>query len=530
MKRFTILFIGLFLFTKAYIVAQQRYLDEVFSNISETKNVRFSTLVPEPKNGGGWYESILLGIPVNAKEHDTRKRNLYMDIFKPYGDQNTKRPVLIVCFGGGFVLGDRTFGDIRALAIQMAKRGYVTAAIDYRLGMNIFDEGAALRAVYRGVQDGRSAVRYFRANAEALGVDPDQIFIAGHSAGGFIALQNAYLDKESERPAATRKTSYRWGAWGGSQIYRLPDQKCLDCVGDNQHVSGKANAVVSLAGAVGFLEHIEGSNDVPNIMFHSKNDIIVSYNAAKPFNNFSILVVGFDLPVAYGSNQVNNRAQALGAPTQLYSYRKRGHDVHVNGLINSVFRRDKLHNDVVPRICQYLYDTRLRPTGRDISGASVVKLTDAHTQTYITDTKEGNSVSWQVKGGKIIKKEGNQVTVRWTTPGEHRLLAIPVGANDAKGDAVSIPVLVIGNQSDLKARLQMYPNPNVQTLKIKLNKAEVKQIEAVVYNDRGQAVYQGKLKKQGTQFSLNVLNLPLGKYYLKIQEGDNITHKTFLKH
>jgi plastocyanin len=508
--------------------SQQRYIDEVFTNISETQNVRFSTQVPQPKRGGGWYESIAAGLPINAKEHETFNRDLYMDIFEPFGDNNVKRPVFIVCFGGAFVLGNRKFGDIRELAIRMAKRGYVTAAIDYRLGMNMFDQGAALRAVYRAVQDGRSAIRYFRANADKLGIDPNQIFIGGHSAGGFIALQNAYLDRDVERPSSTRKAKYRWGAWFGSKTYDIPDQGCLDCVGNNKNFNGKANAVVSLAGALGYLEHIEGDNDVPNIMFHSKNDIVVNYNDGQPFQDFSFLIAGYDLPVAYGSNLIQNRASQLSAPTKFYSYDKRGHDVHVDGLVNSALGRQKLHSDIVPKIAQYLYDARLRPAGVAVSGATVVRFAN-NTQTYTADVAQGARVQWQIEGGKIVKQAGNQVTVRWNTAGEHTLSAVPYAATGAKGDAVKVPVLVMDN-AELKADLQMYPNPSARVLKIKLNEEHINEVKAIVYNERGQTVYQGSLQKQGAKFNLDVLNLPLGKHYIRLQNGDRMLHKTFLKY
>ncbi|WP_299455571.1 carboxylesterase family protein [uncultured Microscilla sp.] len=523
MKRLTTL-LSLMLLAVAGAWAQQRYIDEIFTNVNETKGVRFSTQVPEPKPGGGWYESVT-GLPINAKEHDTRKRDLFMDIFKPIGDNNTNRPVLIVCFGGGFVAGDRNLGDIRTMAIRMAKRGYVTAAIDYRLGMNVFDEGAALRAVYRGVQDGRSAIRYFRANAASLGVDPNQIFIAGHSAGAFIAVQTAYLDKDNERPADTRNSSYRWGSWLGSRTYDLVDQGCLDCAGDNKQVSGAANAIVSLAGAVGFLEHIEGSSDIPNVMFHSKNDNTVPYDSGQPFGSISWLVAGFDLPIAYGSSRIDSRANQVNAPRAFYSYDSRGHDVHVNGN-----NRSNLHSDILPRMSQYLYDTRLSPAGLSIAGASIVNMQQNNTQTYTIDAEHLAKVKWQMTGGKIIRQKGNKVTVCWNTPGEHRLSAIPYAANDAKGSMVSVPILVMGESGSLQADLQMFPNPSAHTLKIKLNEEGVHQVKIAVYNERGQVVYQNDVNKQGAQFNINVLNLPLGKYYIKIQDGGRVVHKTFLKY
>ncbi|WP_299455568.1 carboxylesterase family protein [uncultured Microscilla sp.] len=534
MKRVTTL-LSLVLLLSSTVWSQQRYLDEVFANVSETQNVRFSTQVPQPKKGGGWYATISAGLPINVKEHDTYNRDLYMDIFQPFGDTKVKRPVFIVCFGGGFVIGNRKYGDIRDLAISMAKRGYVTAAIDYRLGMNVFDEGAALRAVYRGVQDGRSAVRYFRANAERLGIDPDQIFLAGHSAGGFIALQNAYLDRDAERPAATRSTRYRWKGWFRSKSYNLPDQGCLDCVGDNKHLDGKANAVVSLAGALGYLEHIEGSTDVPTLMFHSSNDLAVSYGAKQPFKIISPLVVGFDLPVSYGGSMVDGRARDRGAPRKFYSYNRRGHFVHVKGgdissFFGSVLNLGHLHTDVLPRISQFLYDTRLRPAGFGVSGATVVRLSATNTQTYTADVAKDAKVQWQVEGGKIVKQAGNQVTISWNTPGEHVLSAVPYNTNGAKGDAVKVPVLVMDNLQELKADLQMYPNPSARVLKIKLNEEDINEVKAIVYNERGQTIYQGSLQKQGTQFNLNVLKLPLGKYYIKIQNGERMLHKTFLKY
>jgi hypothetical protein len=533
MKRITTLLSLIILFsTTAW--SQQRYIDEVFTNISETQNVRFSTQVPQPKRGGGWYSTISAGLPINVKEHDTFKRDLYMDIFKPFGDNNVKRPVFIVCFGGGFVIGNRKYGDIRALAIKMAKRGYVTAAIDYRLGMNVFDQSAALRAVYRGVQDGRAAVRYFRANAEKLGVDPNQIFIGGHSAGGFIALQNAYLDREEERPAATRNTRYRWKGWFRSKVYNLPDLGCLDCAGDNKHVNGKANAVVSLAGALGYLEHVEGDNDVPNIMFHSSNDLAVAYGAKQPFKIISPLVIGFDLPTTYGGGQVNNRAQDVNAPAKLYSYTNRGHFVHVKGgdissFFGSVLNTANLHSDVVPRIAQFLYESRLRPAGFGVTGATVVRLAANNTQTYTADVANNTQLQWQIEGGKIIKQEGNQVTVSWNTVGEHTLSAVPYAATGAKGDVVKVPVLVL-DTPELKADLQMYPNPSARILQIKLNEEHIQEVKAMVYNERGQTVYQGSLQKQGAKFNLDVLNLPLGKYYISIQNGERMLQKTFLKY
>ena len=64
------------------------------------------------------------------------------------------------------------------LAQSLALRGYVTAAIEYRLA----DEAKFPAAV----QDCHAAVRWLRANAKEHDIDPDQIGAVGGSAGGHL--------------------------------------------------------------------------------------------------------------------------------------------------------------------------------------------------------------------------------------------------------------------------------------------------------------------------------------------------------
>jgi acetyl esterase/lipase len=138
-----------------------RYVSNVFTSWNETQNVTFSTGVPRPNPGGGFYEWIT-GYPLNVREYQTTAINLRMNIFTPVGDTLSKRPVIIIAFGGGFLSGSKDHWSIRLMAQELTKRGFVTAVIDYRLGMNIFNADLAMRAVYRGLQDGRSAVRFLK--------------------------------------------------------------------------------------------------------------------------------------------------------------------------------------------------------------------------------------------------------------------------------------------------------------------------------------------------------------------------------
>ena len=94
--------------------------------------------------------------------------------------------------------------------------GYVVASITYRLGIPInFElEESLTEAVWRATHDAKAAVRYFRADAagnNTYRIDPEEIYMGGSSAGGFIALHHAYLDEESEIPALINQTEAGMG-------------------------------------------------------------------------------------------------------------------------------------------------------------------------------------------------------------------------------------------------------------------------------------------------------------------------------
>ena len=413
-----------------------RYTTNLFPNIMETTNVLFSTNVPRPNPGGGFYETIT-GLPLNVDEFSTTQVNLYMNIFQPTGDTLKKRPVIIICFGGGFVTGSKDHWSIRLMAQELAKRGFVTAVIDYRLGMNIFDEELSKRAVYRGVQDARSAVRFFKANAAGTNsyrIDPNNIYIGGHSAGAFLATHNAYLDMESERPAST----YVWPqGCGFLDLYTCycPDQLCLDCVGNNQAYSGHAKAIFSLAGAVGDVAYMQTSANPKVVMFHSEDDDTVPYDNGEPFSGITWIVIGDDLPTVYGSLPMSERANTIGLANQFYSYTNRGHSVH-EATINT------LYSDIIPSISNWFFLQLLKPSVHFISGKTKV-CNSTPVQTYNTQAGLANYYQWQVTGGSFISMHPSQpfVTVHWNPDAPVKSLSlIPYSINDAKGDTTIINI------------------------------------------------------------------------------------------
>lgn len=89
-----------------------------------------------------------------------------------------RRPVVVWLHGGGWVKGSRPLYGWAGRAYS--SEGFVTVVAGYRLG--------AAGHWPRFMEDGAAAVRWARANAARFGGDPDNIVIAGHSAGAHIAV------------------------------------------------------------------------------------------------------------------------------------------------------------------------------------------------------------------------------------------------------------------------------------------------------------------------------------------------------
>lgn len=119
-------------------------------------------------------EDITAHLNVCYAEYGTRK--LLADIFVPQAATGAM-PTVVVIHGGGWLKGDKT--KFRAMSLDLAKQGFVTAAVEYRLGHE-----ARFPA---GIHDCLAAVRFLRANAETYHVDPARIAAVGGSAGGHLA-------------------------------------------------------------------------------------------------------------------------------------------------------------------------------------------------------------------------------------------------------------------------------------------------------------------------------------------------------
>jgi len=112
------------------------------------------------------------------KTIDDVKLNMY--VFLPEDHKpGDRRPAVVFFFGGGWRSGSPS--QFQHQCQYLASRGMVAMAADYRVSSR-----HGTKAV-QCVADAKSAVRWIRAHAERLGVDPDRVAAGGGSAGGHIA-------------------------------------------------------------------------------------------------------------------------------------------------------------------------------------------------------------------------------------------------------------------------------------------------------------------------------------------------------
>ncbi|PPK44206.1 para-nitrobenzyl esterase [Trinickia symbiotica] len=116
---------------------------------------------------------------------------LYLNVWAPAPGQDAregKRPVLVYFHGGGFIGGDGSEG--RYDGENFAARRLVVVTVNYRLGVFGFlappeaaRESPHGTAGNYGLLDQVAALRWVRDNIAQFGGDPEQVTIAGNSAG-----------------------------------------------------------------------------------------------------------------------------------------------------------------------------------------------------------------------------------------------------------------------------------------------------------------------------------------------------------
>ncbi len=303
MKKSLLLLFVCILFGTIAEAQSVRYLDPVYTaaQVRRTDSVMYAV----NKSMLAFYTALKSSFP----------QALHADIYQPPAtDVETKRPLVIFLHTGNFLPVNQVgpSGSLRdSVAIEIctrfARMGYVAASADYRLGWNPFlaqEEAKRLtliNASYRGIQDLRSCIRFFKLNAATYGIDTNKIMVFGQGTGGYISLGAATLDNFSKIPNTeygTNKFFYggttmvqeaRNGNIFGTSFGVVPatstdtftrpgDTLCLpNNLGTAAYApTSDFKMQVNLGGALGDLTWAD-ANSTPILSFHAPYDLYAPY-------------------------------------------------------------------------------------------------------------------------------------------------------------------------------------------------------------------------------------------------------------
>ena len=443
---------------------------------------------------------------------------LSLDVYQPDDGGGGQRPLLLVAFGGAFIGGARTDAEIVSICQAFASKGYVAAAIDYRL-----ISGASLGAVYanpayladvvvRAAGDMKAAVRFFKrdaATANAYRIDPTKIFLGGYSAGAITALQVAYTEDVNDNPATTTAYQANGGLEGNTD---LPAPNNLL---PGYTASGIAG-VLNLAGGVNSLAILTAGNP-PLYSAQGTADAIVPYDCG------TISPTTFTI---CGSHQLQLQANAVGIANQLHPVPGGGHSSPVSTASLA---------PVIDEAAAFFQGTVLCPAGplpvtlTSFSGR-VAPEDCAATLAWQT-ASETNSSAYEVQASA----DGKKFAQLGTVPSQNRAAGasytyragLVAGTRyfrlrlvDADGTAAYSPVVALVDTCEV-APLLLVPNP-VRDYAL-VSGLPAGRCQLLLYNTAGQRVL--KMTAVGSA-RLILSGLPAGVYLLKVLAEDGTPSST----
>jgi hypothetical protein len=272
---------------------------------------------------------------------------LEMDIYTPPGEDDLdSRPLIIFIHTGNFlpalfngsITGDKIDSAGVNLCRQWARRGFVAASINYRLGWNPEStdpdvrRGTLLQAVYRALHDTQSAVRFFRASVDdgnPYGIDPDKIVLFGQGSGGYVAQAYVTLDDYVEEIASLPKFQGNDGPYvipaidgdidGGPGATRLPDPRQEAGVSKEIHMGCNAG------GALADISWLD-EGEVPMVSIHSIRDPFAPFDdgtVVVPTTNENVVDVSGANVFIQTANDLGNNFAIETMPSDPYTDRAR---------------------------------------------------------------------------------------------------------------------------------------------------------------------------------------------------------------
>jgi len=380
-----------------------------------------------------------------------------------------KRPLVITIHGGAFLNipgNGNSNGNAYSekAAIELAKKGFVTADIGYRLGWkdhaslpcwaNYTNGEKSFKAAYhRALQDVVTAIHFFETNADTYNIDVDNIFLLGRSAGAILSLAAVYT-QENEL-----------------------DPEFVELLGG---LDGSVNikGIVAVSGSLLNLQDLTSGEQIPSLMIHGTCDHIVPYDS----ENFIHVIDNCDALLSHGSHSTANHMDSLNIPYQLFELCGAGHGFSNDALDGTIIAAAAFFKERI--LCNQMTDIF-----QERYSYSVDWLTDIGGGCFANDFLDCHDYG-------VAETWGETLFTETVEPTNTAIASIQ------------------------EPSIKVYPNPTTDLLFVE-TQTPLKQIE--LYNILGNLIYKEIEPSQDN--ILDMSNLVSGIYYLTLESDNEVIAK-----
>ncbi len=526
MKKFNqFLFLFLTIAFSLNLSAQDiRYIDKIFDDVTVQADVLYATNI-----------TVITGAPESAP--------LVCDVYQPADDVETNRPVVIVLHTGSFlpqyfngqVTGGKQDSAVVHICKELALRGYVAVAADYRQGWNPVAEnqnvrtGTLLNAAYRGIQDTRACIRFLRKNiaedGNTWGIDGDKIGVWGLGTGGYLSMGAGYLDRYEEIQLEKFLDSETLQYFVDSNLVADPyglTQKPLNLV-NSPGYSSDFKIAVNMGGALGDISWIEGLENEPALVgSHVVSDPFAPFGDGAVIvpttQEFVVNVSGTRTAVAkaneVGSNDVLDPVNALTNELNARVEAYKQIEATFPGPVTYTLAVDNMYPYVLPGFQAGPWDWWDKPT---LDGVIAFYNTNLGTM-FDSDQLHSDGLLTNPDMSAEKGKAYIDTTMRYFLPRACNALGLE--------SCMTVNVKDVADQS--LVNMQVSPNPATNFMNVSSND-ETPILDIQLFDVTGTMISHYNEINQSS-YNIERKGLPAGIYFIKAHFDDGyLTKKVLLK-
>lgn len=243
--------------------------------------------------------------------------SLKLDIYHSK-NLNHSAPLIIFIHGGAWKKGDKH--DYLVYLTSYAEKGYVTATIQYRF--------AGVAKYPAQLLDVQSAVIWLKQHADEYHIDPNKVALVGGSAGGHLAMMNAYSNSNpiTEENEFSSKVQALVNFYGPSDLIDVAEEDKPTV----EYLIGKtedeAPELYKAASPIYFIS----KTAPPTITFHGTLDELVPYEQ---------------------SDRLHEKLQEMGVPSYYHKLEGWPHTMDASVKVNAYaqYHMDDFFEKYIPK-------------------------------------------------------------------------------------------------------------------------------------------------------------------------------------